>query len=505
MTVSTTNNRIAYTGNGSTTVFAFPYKFIATSDILVYVAGLQVTTGFTVGTPSDSGANITFTTAPALNAAVVLISSPSKTQSTSLPSTGPFPAKSVETMADKLTLLVQRLSDLVSRSLTLSDGDASTTSLTLPTPAPNALLGWDATGTVLINTDGASLASGLASEYTYSQVFSGNGSQTVFVLSSVPGALSNTDVYISGVHQMPTVDYTISGTTLTFTTAPPTNTNKIQVKWNTVAGLTGVAAQATLASGYATAASSSASAASSSASAASSSATASAASATTASNYVGNIINNPILGDDVFSGNASTTVFTLSRSVTASTETALLVTIGGVVQAPTAAYTASGTTLTFASAPASGTNNIRVRYIGAMAVNAALAQTYATNAAASAASAGGAELVYVIDGLGSVPSAGSKGFLEIPFNCTINSWTLLADQSGSITVDVKKSTYSGFPTTASITASATPALSSAQKAQSSTLTGWTTTLSAGDILEYVVTGSPATLTRATLNLKVTRT
>lgn len=275
---------------------------------------------------------------------------------------------------------------------------------------------------------------------------------------------------------------------------------------NTV--ITSAAAASTSASeaeSSATAAATSATNAATSATNAATSATNAASSATTAAGYIGNIINNPILGDDVFSGNGSTTVFTLSRSVTASTETALLITIGGVVQAPTAAYSASGTTLTFTSAPPSGTNNIRVRYIGALAVDAALAQTAATQAVAAAASAGGAEIVFTIDGLGAAPSAGSKGFLEIPFNCTINSWTLLSDVAGSITVDIKKSTYSGFPTTTSITASATPALATAQKAQSSTLTGWTTTLTAGDILEYVVTGTPATLTRATINLKVTRT
>ena len=141
-----------------------------------------------------------------------------------------------------------------------------------------------------------------------------------------------------------------------------------------------------LQSGAATASAAAASA-SASATSASSSATSASSSATAAQNYVGNIINNPILGDDIFSGTGAQTAFTLSRSVTASTETALLVTVGGLVQAPTTAYSATGTTLTFTSAPVSGTNNIRVRYIGAMAVNAALASTAATNAAASASAA----------------------------------------------------------------------------------------------------------------------
>lgn len=158
------------------------------------------------------------------------------------------------------------------------------------------------------------------------------------------------------------------------------------VKVNISSSITPEQLVAELESG-ATTATAAAAAASASQAAAASSETNAAASASAAQNYVGNIIQNPILGDDVFSGNGATTAFTLSRNMGTGNETALLVTISGVTQAPTAAYTVSGTTLTFTSAPPSGTNNIRVRYIGAMAVNAALASTAATNAAASATAA----------------------------------------------------------------------------------------------------------------------
>jgi len=115
----------------------------------------------------------------------------------------------------------------------------------------------------------------------------------------------------------------------------------------------------------------------------------------------------------------------------------------------------------------------------------------------------GTDLEYTIDGGGAVISTGSKGFLQIPFGCTIYGWTLLADQAGSIVIDVKKSTYAGFPTTSSITGSAIPTLSAVQKNASSTLTGWTTAITSGDILEYSVS-SCTTITRATLILHVTR-
>ena len=132
MTVSTTSNRINQAGDGVSTVFAFPYKFIQAADLKVYVNNVLITSGYTVGTPTDTGANVSFSAAPANGSTIVIVSDPAKTQGSSLPSTGPFPAKTVETALDKLTLLVQRLGDLVGRTFTLSDGDTSAPSTTLP-------------------------------------------------------------------------------------------------------------------------------------------------------------------------------------------------------------------------------------------------------------------------------------------------------------------------------------------------------------------------------------
>jgi hypothetical protein len=115
-------------------------------------------------------------------------------------------------------------------------------------------------------------------------------------------------------------------------------------------------------------------------------------------------------------------------------------------------------------------------------------------------------ITFIIDGGGSAITTGVKGDLEIPFACTINQATLLADQSGSIVIDVWKDTYANFaPTVAdTITASAKPTLSTAIKAQDATLTGWTKTITAGDILRFNV-DSATTVTRVTLSIKITRT
>ena len=63
---------------------------------------------------------------------------------------------------------------------------------------------------------------------------------------------------------------------------------------------------------------------------------------------------------DYFSGNASTTAFTLSRPVASVAQ--VQVVVNNVAQNPSSAYTISSNTITFTSAPTSGTNNIYVYY-----------------------------------------------------------------------------------------------------------------------------------------------
>jgi len=114
-------------------------------------------------------------------------------------------------------------------------------------------------------------------------------------------------------------------------------------------------------------------------------------------------------------------------------------------------------------------------------------------------------IVAVIDGGGLAITTGRKLDISIPFACTINSHTVLADQSGSIVIDVWKDTLANYPPTDadSITASAPITISSDTDATDSTLTGWTTTISAGDVLTFNV-DSATTITRAVVTIKVTR-
>jgi len=115
-------------------------------------------------------------------------------------------------------------------------------------------------------------------------------------------------------------------------------------------------------------------------------------------------------------------------------------------------------------------------------------------------------IIYVIDGGGSAITTGQKGHLDIPFDCTITTWTLLGDQSGSIVIDVWNDIYANFPPTVvdTIAGSEKPTLSGALKNQDLALSTWTTAVSAGDILAFNV-DSVSTVERITLSIRATKT
>jgi hypothetical protein len=117
-----------------------------------------------------------------------------------------------------------------------------------------------------------------------------------------------------------------------------------------------------------------------------------------------------------------------------------------------------------------------------------------------------ASINFIIDGGGSAITTGVKGHVQVPFACTITECRLLADQSGTIAVDIWKDTYANFPpdNNDSITdTGTTPNIAAATKYEDTSLTNWTTSISAGDILAFNVDSNPATnITRCTVVLKI---
>lgn len=146
MGVSSTANRVGYTGNGATTSFAFPYYFFNLIDLVVYLydtvtgtATLQVVvTNYTItATPNSqgvypSGGSIVFGIAPTATQIISIFRNPTQNQIYSLGQFGSISSTALVQQLDYLTLLCQRLEDKVSRAVMIPDGMGATFNNNLP-------------------------------------------------------------------------------------------------------------------------------------------------------------------------------------------------------------------------------------------------------------------------------------------------------------------------------------------------------------------------------------
>lgn len=121
-----------------------------------------------------------------------------------------------------------------------------------------------------------------------------------------------------------------------------------------------------------------------------------------------------------------------------------------------------------------------------------------------------ATIEYVIDGGGSNLTTGVKGYLVVPFDCTIQSATMLADGICNLVIDIWKCTEDQFDagltapkSSNSITGGSPPTISSTTKYFSQALSTWTSSLAQADVLAYNVM-SVLNCGRATLSLQCIR-
>ena len=114
----------------------------------------------------------------------------------------------------------------------------------------------------------------------------------------------------------------------------------------------------------------------------------------------------------------------------------------------------------------------------------------------SAGRTGTANIIFAVAG------PGARADVQFPYRCRLTSVTLLADQIGSVVVDLWKDTFANFPPTVTdtICAAAKPTLSSQQKYVDSGLDGWTTNVNAGDTIRVNV-DSTSGITRLCVALK----
>lgn len=116
-----------------------------------------------------------------------------------------------------------------------------------------------------------------------------------------------------------------------------------------------------------------------------------------------------------------------------------------------------------------------------------------------------------VDGSGGVITAGQKGYVRVPYACTITSWSILTGNAGlgaTVTFDIWRAN-NAIPTVANslVGGGTKPFLTSAtQQITSAAPTGWTSvTLAANDILGFNVESGAAVFSWVNLQLTITRT
>ena len=235
MTVSGTLTKNSYSGDGSTTAFAYGFKIFATADLEVIIRAATgaettktLTTDYSVsGVGLDAGGSVTFGSAPASTETVVIRRKLTLTQGTDYVENDPFPADSHENALDRLTFISQDIQEELNRSLKISVTDSSIGNIPNSIDRADNILAFDSAGNPKVVTS-TSLTTVAASLQRTVDTFSGNASTTSFTLSVDPGREENCQVYFDGVHQAHST-FSVSGTTLSFSTAPPSGTNNIEV------------------------------------------------------------------------------------------------------------------------------------------------------------------------------------------------------------------------------------------------------------------------------------
>lgn len=106
------------------------------------------------------------------------------------------------------------------------------------------------------------------------------------------------------------------------------------------------------------------------------------------------------------------------------------------------------------------------------------------------------------DGGGSALSTSTQ-CVTVPYSGTITGWTVIADQTGSMTLSVGSAPYSSYPTITSICSSDCPLLSSASKNQNLSVSVWSTSVLQGDI-ECFGIKSASTITRLNIVVQMNR-
>ena len=275
MTISSTTVKNSYSGNGSTTAFAYTFKIFANTDLQVIIrssTGIEtvktLTTHYTVSGVGDaSGGNVTFTSGniPASGETVVIRRAVPQTQAIDYIANDPFPAESHEEGLDRATMTLQQVQEELDRAIKLSRTNTMTSTefTNSATDRAGKVLGFDSAGelnvTAEIGSNKGNWSAGTA--YVVRDIVKDTSTNNIFMINTA---------------------HTSSGSEPLTTNANSAKYDLLVDAASATTSATNAAASATAAASSATTAASSASTATTQASNASTSASNAATSATSA-------------------------------------------------------------------------------------------------------------------------------------------------------------------------------------------------------------------------------
>ena len=299
MTVSTTIIKNFHNGNASTTNFAYQFRILEDTDLLVIIrtnsTGAEATktlsTHYTVAGAGDaSGGSITFTAGniPASGETVVIRRNVPQTQAIDYIANDPFPAETHEEGLDRGTMVAQQVAEESDRSIKLSRTNTMTsTEFTVgATDRANKILAFDSSGEISVTQELGTFKGDSATTTTAAFV------QRDIVKATTAAQLNN--IYIC-------VADSAIGDSLT-------DTDHFELLVDAVSAATSAAAaaaSATTAGNSATASANSATASANSATTSGNSATASASSATAAASSATDAAASADAFDDIYLGTKS--------------------------------------------------------------------------------------------------------------------------------------------------------------------------------------------------------
>ena len=219
------------TADGSTTTFTLNFTVGSSSSILVSVAGVhqepEVAYNLAAG-----GTQITFTAAPASGDTCFIVFLGIAYDTGELLSSGTITGKTATTESAAADLFLtyddsaSALRKITNTNLTKTLDLSGQTELAEVAADDDLLLLFDTSASVIKKIQ----KSNIATTISVNANLTGDGSTTAFTLGTSGRTQNNILVTVNGVVFHPSDDYTLSGTTLTFTT-PPSASAEIRVRY----------------------------------------------------------------------------------------------------------------------------------------------------------------------------------------------------------------------------------------------------------------------------------